>query len=164
MPKLSSDPRKRALEEKCIADVAQYGLHVIRVPEDEHGSSFAYTVGLLRTFGHPELIILGLPLETMHVLLNHAADLIRGGHQFAAGDLSDALLQGYACTFRIVPERHHSAFLGWALWFNDAEKLRALQLIYPDQEGRWPSEAGVAEGFQSLQPVLETEPVPQWVG
>jgi hypothetical protein len=162
MPELSSDPRHRAAEEKCIADVAQYGLHIINVPAGEQSPGFAYTVGLPHSFSHPEIIVFGLRRETMHTLLNDAAELIREGHRFSAGEVTSALLEGYACTFRNVPETQQGAYLGWAQWFNDYGELQVLHMIYPDREGHWPWEKGVSEAFQQLQPVLETAPVPDW--
>lgn len=48
-------------ERKALADVQQHGWHVLKVMEDNEGPAFAYTVGLYHSFGHPELIVVGLP-------------------------------------------------------------------------------------------------------
>lgn len=162
MPELSSDPRERAAEEHCIDDVARYGLHIINVPADEQGPGFAYTVGLWRSYAHPEIILFGLRSESMHALLNHAAALIRYGQRFGPGVVTDAIIEGYPCTFKSVPESQQKPHLGWARWFNDHKKLDAVQLIYPDRNGRWPWDEGVSDSFRQLQPVLETAPVPDW--
>ena len=145
-----------------MADVAQYGLHVIKVSAESDSPTFAYTVGLYRTFGHPEVIMLGLGLDTMHQLLNDLADAVRQGHRFATGEVSDRLLDGYDVTFHTVPERQNAAYLGWAIWFNDGHDFPTLQMIYPDRERRWPWDDGVADGFRVNQPVLEREPIPPW--
>lgn len=162
MPEFSSDERHRAGEAQCVADVERYGLHVINVAADDRGPGFAYSVGLFRTFAHPELILVGLPRQTMHDLLNGAADAIRAGARFGGGDVTDALLEGYDCTFRPVPDRLYRAYLGWAGWFYDGQPFPALQLVYPDRERRWPWDAGAAVGFVEQQPVLETAPEPDW--
>ena len=162
MPTFSADPQERALEERCVADVEQYGLHVIKVSAEPDSPAFAYTVGLCRTFGHPEVIMFGLGLDTMHQLLNDLADAIREGYRFDSGDVSDRLLDGYDVTFRTVPERQYAAYLGWAIWFNDGHEFPALQMIYPDRERRWPWADGVAEGFRLNQPLLERAPFPSW--
>jgi hypothetical protein len=162
MPSFSSNPEQRAAEQKCIDDVEQYGLHIINVHEDAEGPGFAYTVGLFRTYQHPEIILFGLPPQTMHALLNDVADLIRSGSRFEAGATSDEVLRDYLCAFRAVPERHYEAHLGWAVWFYEGRSFPALQLVYPDREHRWPGEASVREAFLAQQPLLETAPVPAW--
>lgn len=162
MPTFSADPEERALEERCVADVAEYGLHVVEVSAEADSPAFAYTVGLYRTFGRPEVIMFGLGLDTMHRLLNDLADAIREGHALDAGDVSDRLLDGYDVTFRTVPKRQYAAYLGWANWFNDGHEYPTLQMIYPDRERRWPWTDGVAESFRRNQPVLEREPIPPW--
>jgi len=50
------------------ADIETYGWHVIEVPEDDEGPGFAFTIGLFRRFEHPELIVFGLPMNTMHII------------------------------------------------------------------------------------------------
>ena len=162
MPTFSTDPQQRAAEAQCVADVERYGLHVIKVLGADDEPDFAYSVGLFRTFDHPEVIILGLRLETMHRLLNDVAGELRTGRRFAAGDVSDGFLDDYDVAFRTVPERQYRPYLGWATWFNDGLQYPALQLVYPDRERRWPWEPGVDEGFRRQQPVLDLEPVPAW--
>lgn len=162
MPTFSTDPRARAAEERCVADVAQHGLHVIKVGDAAADATFAYTVGLHRTFGHPEVILLGLDLDVMHALLNDLADELRRGARFAADDVSDAFLEGYDVTFRPVPARQYRPYLGWANWFNGGTGYPALQMIYPDRERRWPWAAGVSAAFRAQQPVLEEAPAPPW--
>lgn len=40
--------------------------------------------------------------------------------------------------------------------------MEAVQMIYPDRHGRWPWDEGVSDAFRHQQPVLETDPVPEW--
>ena len=42
MPKLSEDPKARAAEEKCLSDIAQHGIHVLKVYGDDAWPEFAY--------------------------------------------------------------------------------------------------------------------------
>jgi hypothetical protein len=162
MPTFSIDPVERAEEERCVADVKQYGLHVLKVEAEIDSPAFAYTVGFHHTFEHPEVIIFGLSLDTMHVLLNDLAKRIREGQRFAPNDVSGEFLENYDVIFRAVPARHYRPYLGWANWFNDGLEYQALQMIYPDRDRHWPWEAGVSNAFRQNQPVLETEPVPMW--
>lgn len=150
------------MEEKCVADVQRYGLHVLKVGAEEDSPTFAYSVGLYHTFAHPEIIMLGLGLDTMHRILNLVADALREGRRYAPGDVTDEFLEGYDVTFRTVPERQYAPYLGWANWFHGGFGYPVLQMIYPDRERRWPWEDGVTEWFRRNQPILEQEPVPAW--
>ena len=162
MPQLSDDPKERAAEEKCLSDIRDHGLHVLRVHGDDQWPEFAYSVGLYRNYQQAEVIILGLPLERAHAILNLIGDEARAGRRFAAGDVTDAVLNDYAVSFREVPSDHVKAHFGWALWYYGEEAFPALQLVYPDRDRRWPWESGVSDSFRSRQPVLEEVAVPAW--
>ena len=162
MRKYSDEPEERDAEEQCERDIQSCGLHVLKVTGDDEWPEFAYTVGLFHTFNHPEVIVLGLPGETAHVILNDLADAIRSGKRFAAGDQTEDLLENYACKFLAVPPAQVAAHFGWALWYYGDNTFPALQPVYPDREHRWPGDEGVAAGFLRQQPVLSTVAVPEW--
>jgi Domain of unknown function (DUF4262) len=162
MPKLSDDPKERAGEEKCLADVERHGLHVIKVHGDAEWPEFTYSVGLYRTFGLPEVIIVGLRAELAHWILNELAARARAGERFQAGDMLDGLLEGFLVTFRPVSPEHVAAHFGWALWFYDHELFPTLQLVFPSTAGVWPWDPDASEFLRTQQPLLETAPLPEW--
>lgn len=162
MPTYSNDPRERAAEEKCVADVAAYGLHVMHVGGDNDWPEFAYTVGLWRTFEQAELIILGLPQDAAHAILNYVADLARDGRRFHAGDVAEDVLDDHPIQFRAVPPAQGRAHFGWARWYHAPDAFPTLQLVYPDMQGRWPWDPDASDGFRAQQPVLELTPLPEW--
>nr|WP_315138904.1 DUF4262 domain-containing protein [uncultured Capnocytophaga sp.] len=45
------------------SDIEKYGFGVIMVPQTDYLPSFAYTVGLWKSYKHPELITLGMPID-----------------------------------------------------------------------------------------------------
>ncbi len=136
------------------ADIATYGWHVIKVFEDDEGPGFAFTIGLYERFDHPELIVFGLPLETMHLMLNGAGEAVRAGRTYTAGQSYDGILEGYDCTFRRVPLSHYQAYLGYARWYYDGDDFPVLQLIWPDREHRYPWAAPADAWIRKGQPVL----------
>jgi len=141
-------------EQKVIDDVQMHGWHVIKVIEDKEGPPFAYTIGLYHSFGHPEIIVIGLPGEAAHAVLNTAGESIRAGREYADDTRTDEFLNNYSCTFKSVPERQFQAYFGWALWFYEGKGFQALQLVYPDRSHNWPWEPGAEQGFRSTQPFL----------
>jgi hypothetical protein len=64
-------------DKKLVSDIEQVGWHVVMIPEDDEGPSFAYSIGLFQTFGHPEIIICGLGLDLMHQMINILRDCQR---------------------------------------------------------------------------------------
>lgn len=48
----------------------------------ETGSQFTYTIGLSKTFGHPEITIFGLDSKVSHEILSDCVEMIRNGTAF----------------------------------------------------------------------------------
>lgn len=149
---------ERQAEAKLVADVEAYGWHILNVFSTEGEPNFSYSVGMQATLGHPDLVVLGLPLEVGQELINLVGDAIRGGLRLADGMRSADFLQGYDCLFRTVPRHLYPEYFGWGLWFYGDDDFSVLQLVYPDRQGRWPWEDGVDEAFRSNQPVLAEIP------
>ena len=139
-------------EQKVHDDVRDYGWHVIWVFNAE--PEFAYTIGLHRTFGQPEVIVFGLPRKVAHSVLNAVAEEVRSGRTFASGSVSGEILEGYEVAFRPVPLAAYEEHLGWGLWFYGEPTFPVLQLVYPDRDGHFPWHPGVADSFRAAQPVL----------
>lgn len=122
--------------------IAEHGWAVIRVPEDIIGPGFAYSIGLVENYGHPEIAVSGLPGPLMHRLVNHAAALVAEGMAFQHGRQSDALLEGCACEIRALAPESYDEYLGRAVWHYDDRPFEAVQIFWPDREGRYPWDPG----------------------
>ena len=149
-------------DDELIEIISQHGWAVIKIAAEDNSPPFAYSIGLHRTFHHPEIIVLGLPPDTAHQLVNDVGETVRRGEVIRAGETSDGFLEGYTCTFRRVPPSQYPAYLGRGLKYYAPEAFPVLQLVYPDRQGRWPWQEGVAPEFHSNQPVLADEPPPPW--
>ena len=111
-------------------------------------------VGLYKRFEHPELVVFGLPPDTMHRLLNVAGEAARSGQVYVVGQGYNDLLEAYSCTFRPVPVKHYQPYLGYARWYYRGGDFPALQLVWPDREHRDPWAAPADAGIRGAQPVL----------
>jgi hypothetical protein len=138
-------------EKKILDDVKAFGWHVIKVLEDNEGPGFAYTIGLQHSFQHPELIVVGLPADMSHLTLNIAGQAIQRGERFSIGQQSRLFFEDRVCTFRMVPEAQFRNYL----WFYDGPVFTAMQVVWPDAQGRFPWSIGVEAAFRERQPVLE---------
>lgn len=149
-------PRSRA-DERLLEDVATYGWHVAIVPPEEDSPGWAYSVGFLSTFGHPEVVVFGLPPEDAHALVNDVGDHIRNGVPVQEGAAIGDLVPGRVCAVRGVARRWKSTLFEAALWFHGREDVPILQILRADAEGRLPGDAGFAETLAEAQPLLDRE-------
>ncbi len=157
---------KTEAERKAISDVQRFGWHCVLVADEYHphhaaanaelpphevyDATFAYTLGLWRTYEHPELILVGR-WRHAHEYLNVLAELIGEGQRFTAGDTTTEVLDGYEVAFGAVSEHRRKELLTWADWLNRRRHFEALQVVLPDRSGHWPQDPQYA-GFP--QPLL----------
>jgi hypothetical protein len=149
-PAVSEEER----EKKLVSDVEEFGWHVLLIPEGDEGPPFAYSVGLYRTFGHAEVIVLGLDLDLMHRMINLIGDEVRQGRRFDDGGTASGILEGYDVRFHAVVRRHHAEHFGYAHWFYKGDDFPALQCLWPDKQGRFPTDGDFAEPLRARQPLL----------
>lgn len=141
-------------ERRLTSDVEEFGWHVIAVPEDDEGPAFAYSVGLSRSFGHPEVILFGLDPGAMHGIINLIAGRVKRGEKFSAGGPVGGILDGYGVRFLDVDPKHYAEFFGYARWFSKGDGFPALQCLWPDRHGRFPADPGFPESLRDRQPLL----------
>ncbi|MCR9244955.1 MAG: DUF4262 domain-containing protein [bacterium] len=141
-------------EARALADVSEFGVHIVHILADEDGPAFSYTVGLHEKHEQPEVLVFGLPHEVAHELLNDLADLVAGGRRFAPGDRSEDLIEGYPVQFLAVTRPEMPHLLAMADWVYEGSPFAALQMVYPDKMGRWPWDEGCQQGFRDGQPLF----------
>jgi hypothetical protein len=103
---------------------------------------FSYTVGLFETFGHPEVVISGLPNDVALAILNNIGSDVAKGISREAEVLYDDILEGYPCVFKPVPTRVYEAYFGRALVFYEGADFPVLQCLWPDALKRFPGDFG----------------------
>lgn len=145
-------------EKKALDDIEKYGCHVIHVLEDEEGPAFTYSVGIQKTSGAPEVIVIGLKQPIAHYLMNEYNARVQAGERFAPGNRYDGFLEGFQVQFGVVTTDHFDNYFGWDIWLYGGKQFEVLQLIYPNTSGVWPWEAEATSWFRTNQPIL-SEPV-----
>jgi hypothetical protein len=116
--------------------------YVLPTPQDPPTTvGFAYTVGLT-AHDHPELMIAGLTPAIAHALLNDlAARMHDNAERFTHGQRISDLLAGYDA---IITDGTATADLhpGAAFARYGRDRVRLQQIVWPDQDGRFPWEDG----------------------
>jgi hypothetical protein len=139
---------------KVLSDVATCGWHMITVSEDAVGPGFTYSIGLFKSYGHPEVVVFGLPNDAMQRIVDIIATLVKAGRSFGDGDQTPDVLEGYSCAFRAVRLEHYKQHFGYAMWFYKGTAFSALQCLWPDNEHHFPWQPQCQAGIRRLQPAL----------
>jgi Domain of unknown function (DUF4262) len=146
------------IEQRIVDDIEKFGWHLILVNPDNE-VPFVYSVGLMESFNHPEIMMIGLPLDTMSAVVRGMARQIKAGRNFARLGLYEGLLEGYACKVVRVKHWWHSDYLGYAMWHRryvgKIGSLEVLQCVWPDTEGKFPGDEGSHPSLGACQPVLD---------
>ncbi len=131
-------------DEDVETSVRAHGWHCIAVEESMDEPGFAYTIGLGATFQHPEIVVVGLPRDVAHQLLADIANDLKKGIRCSPEKARDDLLEGLSVAFREVHHTQIEARMGGAMAFYRKARLAltALQLFWPDKQGRFPFEPG----------------------
>lgn len=147
--------RLRQLDQRVAADVARVGWHMTGVfpTSDEPGPYFCYTVGLFKTYGHPELITFGLNPHIAQILVQQLVDNhIKGGRTFQDGErVEGEVRDGYSMWFRSAPVDDDQYPLSTAKRFYHGTDFPALQIVMPDTQNRFPWEPGCEQRMIDIQ-------------
>jgi hypothetical protein len=143
---------------RLMADVAQAGYHVVGGASTGGAPAFAFSVGLFRSFDHPEVAVFGLPMEALDGAVRRVAERVRAGERFDEGDVVEGLVDARTVAFRRIVPRHYPTHLGHAVWFHGGARFPALQAIW-SEGGHFPWERWFPRARRDDQPVLfEPEP------
>ena len=127
--------------------IAEYGWAVQFVEDDRR--PFAYTIGLHER-GLPELLITGLQPQPSARLLNSVAhQMVDEGMRLRPAEYIDYQSEFF---LEVVEVEHPDVHLKFAAALCGPE-VRAYQLVWADDRGRWPWDRGWGHG-RHRQPVF----------
>jgi hypothetical protein len=155
---MDNDHSRHDLEtqEAILKNVEQYGCHLALVEADDYFPGFAYTIGLYKRFGHPEILCFSLAPNVMGAVLNHARDLAKQGKNLVPGESYDDFLDGYAVQFVAVDKSYYPDYMGYGCWYyGNTFDFPLLQLVWPDKEHRFPWADGFNPAWKFKQPLLD---------
>ena len=142
-----------ATDRRLATTVALDGRHIVAIPAGRT-PALAYTVGLWRGAGHPEIAVAGLEPPVAAQLLHLLAAEVAGGVRFAAGDRLTGFLAGVALVFRAIEPHTATARLRLAARSREQGGFAALQALWPDLAGLVPGEPDCEPRLDERQPLL----------
>ncbi len=154
------------MEEEIAEVVREHGWFAASV--SDHEPPFLYSIGLMQTCDHPELIAFGLEPSLAHPLVSSLVREIRGGATYAHPGTAVVPFGGdFRVGFRAVHPTQHPLYLGFAMGYcrfiGRPGELQAMQVFWPDREGRLPFEPGCDLDVFQLQPRLDIPLMPSEV-
>lgn len=146
---------KDELLESTKLNIEKFGLQVIMVSSKGYNPSFAYSIGLSQTYGHPEIICFGLPNDLGHAIINDVAEMIKQHESIKIDKEYDNIFKDSRAKFLKVDERNIEDYFGVGLEHYKDKKFEALQLIWTDRNDTFPWEENFEEEFIYRQPLLD---------
>jgi hypothetical protein len=147
------------MAEEIAEVVREHGWYAASI--SDHEPPFLYTIGLMQTLDHPELIMFGLESHNRHALFSQIVREIRAGQSFAKpGEYTVRIGKDeHRVGCRRVHETQHELYLGFAMGYcrhiGRWDELEAMQVFWPDSAGKFPFEVGCALDVFELQPRLD---------
>ncbi|MGY1814595.1 DUF4262 domain-containing protein [Blastococcus sp. SYSU D00820] len=144
---MTSDPQTTAWldqEDAHLAAVIRRRRWAVQYvgPGDHPGEpAFAYTIGLFG-LGHPELVVVGLPAQAAHALLEEVAALVAAGRNLVPGELVTRA-DGSRLVVEACPNPG-DVVLGANRWYQRPAEysVPAHQLAWTHADGAFPWEEG----------------------
>lgn len=142
------------LDANVINDIATYGWSDMGIfPVDEGNPlPFNYSVGFISSYQHPEVIVMGIANEQGHGALSVVAAAVSEGTRYTAGQYYDDILEGYQVAFVDVLDVLGDYPLTMAAHLQ--EDVTAVQLVWPDANGRFPWHDDMDPVMKSRQELL----------
>ena len=118
-----------------------HGLTVQAVGGDSDTLPFAYTAGL-GAHDHPELMVLSLPPQTAHAILNDLGRRVITGTILRPGDRLDGILHGYQIGIagQLSAKASNDYPISIAKALLPHSTTGVFQVVYPDADHRFPGE------------------------
>ena len=142
-------------EEKTESNIEKYGLTVIVLKATDYLPAFAYSIGLWKTFKHPEIICFGLTTKTLQVLINDVAELVKQGTIINANKKYNDFLENSDTQFVNVNPSYYTHYFGTAINYYNSEQFPALQFVWTDRNNKFPWDNDFEEEFKYRQPLLD---------
>ena len=124
---MSYDPCNPRIKEA----IEEQGFYVCNFERHGQMPEFSYTVGFTETWGHPEMLVMGLNVETNSHCLVQCAELVEHGERLTPGWEYSDIVQCPVQFVDILPQ-HIPNHFGFGLEYYGKQKFKALQLVWPD--------------------------------
>ncbi|NNU26935.1 DUF4262 domain-containing protein [Isoptericola sediminis] len=115
---------------------------------------FAYSIGFTSSYDHAEVVVAGFAEELSGSVLSSVQSMLTDGRVYRDGDASGEILEGAEVRFRALSRDILISNLVQATVFYGEDSFDALQLLWPDRNGRFPEEEDAPVWLSDRQSLL----------
>ncbi|MEO6476887.1 DUF4262 domain-containing protein [Luteolibacter sp.] len=144
-------------DKKAFSDILEAGCHLLQILPDSAAPDvpeYVYSVGFYLNLLHPEIMVMGLPSGVSGRMINDLFQHVADGNpiwdrEYVTYDIEEERIR---FAVREITESSYHDYLGYANWFYRSLRTEvasaieynypALQLVWPDSEGKYPWEPG----------------------
>ncbi|MHB8512112.1 MAG: DUF4262 domain-containing protein [Actinomycetota bacterium] len=122
---------------------------------------YGYTIALPHKFDHPELILLGLDPRSTHHILNTLVHSISHGRAFSTGDIvefDEFIVKLGSCHVFYLRQGITAFSIDYHEMVRASMIPAPLQVMWADQNDRFPDHHDFDPEFRGFQPVLSSLP------
>jgi len=142
------------VNDKLREDVRTVGWHILGIEGDATTPHVVHTVGLHQSFGHPEIVMVGLKVPTLMQMVGDLGSRIANGAKFDPSHELGDVLEGFPVAFERVLRIAYERFLPAAAEFYAERPFDALQCLWPDKQRRFPRDRDFDAACATVQPRL----------
>ncbi len=142
------------IDQEVQENIDKFGLNVRHVLAENDSPPFSYSIGLVKSYNHPEIIIVGLKHQLAQILINNMAADIKKGKVFVPFKYEANILDDFNCYIIEVEKSNYDGYVGGAQRYYNGDEFALLQCIYPTVKGIYPWEDEWPESIKNLQPIL----------
>lgn len=104
-------------ERNILQHIEDHGCSVTSVlDKDEKEPPFSYSIGIAKSSGAPEIIVVGLSSKLSHWMVNEYNRRCQAGERFQPGVLYLGFLEGFAVQFGPVAREHRAEYMRSSCW------------------------------------------------
>lgn len=142
-------------DKKLFEDIEKYGLHILFVSSSNYLPSFGYTVGLYKTYNHPEIICFGISERATQAVMNNISDLLKSGKKVRLNKTYYDFFHNVQAQFIEVDMSYIQNYFGYDIWLYETINFPAIQLVWADRQNNFPWDKNYDTEFKYRQPLLD---------
>jgi Domain of unknown function (DUF4262) len=143
----------RDYEIELVERVREHGWQTTSVLGGEE-PAFSYTTGFWFTLERPELIVFDFPPQLAHDVFGQTMRELRSGRELPMRVPLSGILAGEDVYLFPVSRAAADQYLLSSRWFYKGSEFPTAQLVWSDQQGRFPWQEGFDEALAIRQPDL----------
>lgn len=109
--------------------IAEHGWLCVHIMAERGEAPYSFTVGLFRTYSHPELIVFGLSPEVAHAIFSRAVHNIQQGQHLSYGPCP-GLIDGVNCEARWVPIEQYQRYVALCRQYYAGDRFSLLEIVW----------------------------------